>query len=164
MHAENFAPYREAAQLLADFASELAALRESHAEALAQLAVGPEAPVPMTLDEAARALIRGDAPATTGSAMARLQLDEFEMRQRLERMQPMAQRLSERVEIERVRAREAALADDPRTGQLGNAWQSAETAVKAALALESRLVADARAGALGTPELPRPGWLVAGAL
>ena len=162
MHAENFAPYREAAQLFADFTAELSAARAAHAHALEQLAKGPEQPAPMTLAEAAAALIAGDAPPTAGTAMARLQLEEFELRQRLERMTPMAQRLAERVELERVRAREAALAADKRSAELANAWGAAESAVKTAVAIESRLIADARAGALGNPELPRPSWLAHG--
>lgn len=164
MHAENFAPYSETVQLLADVNAELGVLRDAHARALQQLAVGPESPPPMTTADAARALLAGDVPPTVFSALGRLQFEEFEIRQRLQRMEPVARQLVERVGIERDKARRKFLETEPRMAQLANGWASAEAAVRAVLALEAQLARDIYANSLGSHEFERPYWLNEGAL
>jgi hypothetical protein len=159
MHAEAYAPYRETAQLLADVNAELGVMRDAHARALQRLLAGPESPPPMSTADAARALLAGDTLPTAETALGRLQFQELEIRQRLQRMEPVARQLVERVGIERDRARRKFLETEPRMAQLANGWASAESAVRAVLALEAQLAKDIYANSLGSDEFVRPLWL-----
>lgn len=164
MHAENFAPYRETAQLLADVNAELGVLRDAHARALQQLDVGPESPPPMSTADAARALLAGNTLPTVQTALGRLQFAELELRHRLQQLEPMARQLAERVGIERDRARRKFLETEPRMAELANGWASAESAVRAVLALEAQLARDVYGHSLGAHEFQRPHWLNEGGL
>lgn len=159
MHVENFGPYRETAQLLADVNTELGVLRDAHACALQRLLAGPESPPPMSTADAARALLAGNTLPTAETSLGRLQFEEFELRGRLQRMEPMARQLAERVGIERDRARRKFLQTEPRMAELANGWASAESAVRAVLALEAQLAKDIYANSLGSDEFVRPLWL-----
>ncbi len=161
-HAEMFKCYAAEAGLLRDVRAELEHLQEEHRTVLASLTEGPRAAEPVSVAETARRLIEGEAlPATWGGAFVEAQSREADVRRRIEGLQSVERSLTERVEYGRIKAREEALAADPRTKAVTDAWTKAEETVRAALALESEQVADLLGGAFGRPEPRHPEWLLA---
>lgn len=160
-HIENMsAEFKAGANLLASIRHELEAGNAEHGLLLAELAQGPRAEPPLNLRDHAAALIEGrPLPSTSGAAMVQAQAKEFALRHRLEQLRSIERRISERLEWTRVRAREEAVAHDPRSKQLASLWQAGEAAVRAAYAMEQSFRAELLAGAFGTPELARPEWI-----
>jgi hypothetical protein len=155
------AEFKAGSTLLANIRHELEAGNAEHGLLLAELARGPRGEPPLSMNEQAAALLEGrPLPASAGVAMAEAQAAEFALRHRLEQLRSMERRISERLEWTRVRAREEAVALDPRSKQLAKLWQAAEDAARAAYALEQSFRAELLAGAFGTPELARPAWVV----
>lgn len=164
MHVQFDEGYQRAADLLTNFREELARRRKRHAELVLALDAGTiaaGASVTQTPAEAAALLLAGELPGTTADALAGLQQEEELLRRQLEAMAPsLEQRLADGVELARVRARRAAIESDPRTGAIRERWAAAEKAVRAALELENEQRKELVRGAFGTPEYPRPAWLM----
>ncbi len=160
-HAEMFKCYAAEAGLLRDVRAELERLQEEHRTVLASLAEGPRAAEPLSVAEAARRLIEGEAlPTSSGGALVEAQSREADVRRRIEGLQSVERSLAERSEYGRVKARQQAIEADPRSKAVTDAWSKAEEAVRAALTLESEQVADLLSGAFGRPEPRHPDWLL----
>jgi hypothetical protein len=162
IHVEkSSAEFKAGANLLANIRNELEIGSAEHSLLLVELARGPRGEAPLSMNEAAVALLEGrPLPSSAGVAMAEAQARELALRQRLEQLRSMERRISERLEWTRVRAREEAVALDPRSKDLAKLWQAAEDAARAAYDLERSFRAELLAGAFGTPELARPEWVV----
>ena len=161
-HIESMsAEFKAGSTLLANIRRELETGSAEHSFLLVDLARGPRGEPPLSMNEQAAALLEGrPLPASAGDAMAEAQGRELALRHRLEQLRSMERRISERLEWTRVRAREEAVAHDPRSKQLASLWQAGEAAVRAAYAMEQSFRAELLAGAFGTPELARPVWVV----
>lgn len=161
MHVESNESYRNAAQLLDDFRTELQRRRDEHTTlwlALTGGTIETGAPV-TTAEEQAGELLAGRMPGSRADTLREAQAREMELREQLAAMQPLERTLAERVELARTRARQAAIQTDPRTRELAKRWQTAYDAAQAARQLEEEIRADLLAGAFGTPDLPRPDWV-----
>ncbi len=161
LHVEDMsAAFAAAANLLAKIREELEVGSAEHVLLLAELARGPRAQPPLAVQEQASMLIEGrPLPATSHIALLEVQGRELALRQRLEALRAMERRLAESLEIEREKARRAAVDADPRTAEIGTRWRAAEQAVRHALALEHELRRDLLEGAFGDPEREPPQWL-----
>ena len=165
MHAEMNEGYRAAAQMLDDFRAEMARRRAAHTDLVLRLSEGrvdSTATITRTPTEAAAMLMSGDVPGTRADDLRSAQAEEELLRRQLEAMTPVERRLSEQAELARVKAREEAIRNDPRTAQIAKRWQAAEAAVRAALDAQAEQTRDLIAGAFGRPEDVRPFWLQIG--
>lgn len=165
MHAEMNPDYSKAATLLAEFRDEMARRRAAHTDLVLRLSesrIDSTATITRTPTEAAEMLLSGDVPGTRADDLRAAQAEEELLRRQLEAMGPVERRLAEQAELARVRAREEAVRNDPRTAQIAKRWQAAEAAVRAALDAQAEQTRDLIAGAFGRPDEIRPFWLQIG--
>jgi hypothetical protein len=151
--------YRAAAQLLDDFRAELARRQAAHTDLVLRLSESRTETVTRTASEAAEMLLAGSVPNSRADDLRAAQAEEEAMRRQLEAMVRVERGLTEAMELARIRAREAAIRDDPRTVQIAKRWQAAEQAVRAALDLEGEQTQALLSGAFGQPDDRRPAWL-----
>jgi beta-galactosidase/beta-glucuronidase len=165
IHAEMNEGYRAAAQMLDDFRTEMARRRAAHTDLVLRLSDGrvdSTETVTRTASEAAEMLLAGSVPNSRADDLRAAQAEEEALRQQLGAMEPLERRLAEQAELARVKAREAAIRNDPRTAQIAKRWQAAEQAVRAALDAQAEQTRDLIGGAFGRPDEVRPFWLQVG--
>lgn len=162
MHAEMNPDYSKAATLLAEFRDEMARRQAAHTDLVLRLSesrIDSTATITRTPTEAAALLMAGDVPGTRADDLRSAQTEEEALRQQLEAMVRVERGLTEAMELARIRAREAAIRDDPRTAEITRRWSAARAAVQAALDLENKQTEDLLGGAFGQPDDRRPAWL-----
>ena len=162
MHAEMNPDYSKAATLLAEFRDEMARRQAAHTDLVLRLSesrIDSTETVTRTASEAAEMLLAGSVPNSRADDLRAAQAEEEAMRRQLEAMVRVERGLTEAMELARIRAREAAIRDDPRTVQIAKRWSAARAAVQAALELENQQTEDLLGGAFGQPDDRRPAWL-----
>ena len=159
---QNHTGYAEAADLLQRLQDKHAELTQEQQALLAQLRFKePQTVDAPSLRDRALALVDGQPlPPGRAGLVDQVRDKELEIRQQLEILNQALLRQPQTVEIERQRARGAAL--DARAKDLdkiSKAWAAAEDALRAALATEDALTNDLLDGGFGLHPPSHRGWL-----